>query len=316
MVFTIFLHHSDVRAFTFGKRHISRLRVACGGRGRPSSIFVCTSEEEFLSALPNTTHALVWGFRKEWLKRAKKLQCIATPAAGRDWIEPAADSRLRVLFGTFHGPLIAQTVLAQLLAFNRGVLASERLTQSGDPWPRAKLAPRLRDIRGTHAVVLGFGHIGQTIGKVLKPFDIRVTGLRRDTTQARPDWFARGDRVLHVSQLDDVLPKADHLICALPGTPETTRLLDVARLSLLPRRAVVCNIGRGNVIDEDALARLLCAGRLRGALLDVFGVEPLPENSPLRGAPNFYLLPHASAIAPNYLDLWLDELLPQLRGDL
>jgi len=217
-----------------------------------------------------------------------------------------------VSFGSFHGQIISQTVLAQLLAFNRGLLAAERLAHTRDPWPRPALEPHLRDIRGTHAVILGFGNIGQAIGKILKPFDIRVTGLRRDTTQPVPDWFARADRVLPLSQLDAILPTADHLICALPAAPETTLLLDVARLSLLPRRAVVCNIGRGNILDESALSQLLRAKRLAGALLDVFQTEPLPQNSPLLDAPNCHLLPHLSAVAPNYLDLWLDELLPKI----
>ncbi len=310
MVFALYLQHPDVQAFTLQPRHLERLRMAFPH----AAVLSCADEATFLAALPDVTHALTWRFRNAWLDRARRLQHIATPAAGHDWIEPSPAPNLRVTFGAFHGPLITQTVLAQLLAFNRGLLVAERLACHGDAWPRASLTPHLHDVRNTHAVILGFGHIGQAIGQLLKPFGIRVTALRRDTSQPPPAWFAHNDRVLPVAQIDAALPDADHLICALPATPETTHLLDAARLARLPGRAALYNIGRGNVVDETALAKCLCDGHLRGALLDVFQSEPLPPDSPLRAAPNFFLLPHASAIAPNYLDLWLDELLPQLRA--
>ena len=306
----IILHLRDTQipAFKPRKRLLARLAAAFPN----AALHDCADGTEFLERLPGATHALVWGFRAEWLARAPRLQHIATPAAGRDWMEVSPTPSLRVTFGGFHGPLIAQTVAGQLLALHRGVLDAMRLDAGGDPWPRTAVAARCRDIRGTRAVILGFGRIGQTVGALLKNLGIRVTGLRRDMSQPAPAWFSRGDHLLPTSELDRVLPSADHLICALPATPDTRLLLDARRLGLLPRRAVVCNVGRGNVLDEDALARLLRARRLRGALLDVFQAEPLPKNSPLRGAPGFYLLPHASAVAPNYLDLWLDELIPKL----
>ena len=117
-----------------------------------------------------------------------------------------------------------------------------------------------------------------------------------------------------LERLDALLPTADHLILALPATPETDGLVDAARLARLPLRAAVYNVGRGNVLDESALARALVRGRLRAACLDVFRQEPLPANSPLRTAPNILLMPHASAIAPEYLDLFLDEFIPLFRA--
>ena len=307
MVISVYLPN-EIRAFALQPCHRARLATAFPR----ASLHFCATEKTFLARLPETTHALVWNFRGAWLPRATKLRCVATPAAGHEGIEVLPDARLTVLFGTFHGQLIAQTVLAQLLAFNRGILAAERLQRGGDAWPRVALVPHMFNMHGTHAVILGFGHIGQAIGALLKPFNIRVTGLRRDTKQPPPEWFSVGDRMLPVAELDAVLPTADHVICALPGTTRTTHLLNAKRLARLPRRAVVYNIGRGNAIDETALAKRLCAGRLRGALLDVFETEPLPADSPLRNAPNFYPLPHASAIAPDYLDLWLDECIPLL----
>jgi D-3-phosphoglycerate dehydrogenase len=76
---------------------------------------------------------------------------------------------------------------------------------------------------------------------------------------------------------------------------------------------VIYNFGRGNLIDEEALAEALAAGRLAGAVLDVFKAEPLPENSPLRKAPNCWLYPHASAFAPDYLDLYFAKCAEAMR---
>ena len=307
MKIILHLQQPDVPAFTLQPRHLERLRALF-----PSAALApCETEAQLLAALPGATHALVWRFKPEWLALAPRLRVIATPAAGREGLAFQPPPGVRLVFGSFHGPLIAQTVLAQLLAFHRGLLHADRLMRGGDPWPRAALAPRLRDLRGTHALILGFGHIGQAIGRILKPLGIRVTGLRRDLSQPVPDWFTDFDNVTKIDRIDALLPDADHLVCALPATPETTLLLDARRLALLPSRAVVCNIGRGNLIDEAALCGLLHAGKLAGALLDVFQREPLPDADPLRSAPNAFLLPHASAIAPNYLDLWFDELLPQ-----
>ena len=98
-----------------------------------------------------------------------------------------------------------------------------------------------------------------------------------------------------------------NLLCFLPSGPETDRLLDARRLALLNPSAFLCNFGRGNLVDETALAAALRAGRLGGALLDVFAEEPLPADSPLRSAPRCWLLPHASAFAPDYLDLYFEE---------
>jgi phosphoglycerate dehydrogenase-like enzyme len=113
--------------------------------------------------------------------------------------------------------------------------------------------------------------------------------------------------------LDTVLPAADHLVLALPGGAETDSLLDARRLSLLPPHAAIYNVGRGNAIDESALASALVAQAIAAAYLDVFAREPLPADSPLRSCPNAFLLPHISAIAPNYLDLFLRELAQRLK---
>lgn len=109
------------------------------------------------------------------------------------------------------------------------------------------------------------------------------------------------------------LPECDHLVAALPGEDTSATVVDAGRLALLPRGAYVYNIGRGNAIAMDALVDALRSGALGGAGLDVYDKEPLPGDHPIRTCPNVILMPHVSAFASNYMDLYLDELLPRMR---
>ncbi len=306
----VWLTDPVVPCWTLNARQIRRLKAELP-RAR---VVACRGAEAFRRALPRARAAIAWVFRPEWLAQAPRLEWIATPAAGRDYFQVARPG-LDITYGAFHGRIMGETVAAMVLAVNRGLLANQRAQAAGNLWPRDALAGVMRTLAGTHAVIIGFGHIGTWIGRCLKPFGVRLTGMRRHPRAApRPDCFDRHDRLVGLERLDALLPTADHLILALPATPETDGLVDAARLARLPPRAAVYNVGRGNVLDEAALARALARGRLRAACLDVFGQEPLPAESPLRAAPNILLMPHASAIAPEYLDLFLDEFIPLFRA--
>lgn len=274
----------------------------------------CADEAGFLADLPDCAGAAVWRFKPEWTDLAPGLALVSTPAAGKDWVEVRPRPGLAAAFGTFHGELIAETVLGLMLAFARGIKDSLDV-QRVNPWAREEIAVRQRPLRGSRAVIVGFGRIGKWIGRLLKPVGLRLTGVnRRD--MARPDYFDAADAVTGMDRLDEILPETDHLVLALPSGSETERVIDARRLALLPADAVVYNIGRGNALDEAALVRALESGALRGAGLDVFEKEPLPADAAIRRCPNVILMPHVSAFAPNYLDLYLGELLPLVRGHL
>jgi len=270
-----------------------------------TDLTVCRTRADFEQVLPKTEVALVWRFDDALAALAPNLRWLATPAAGREWIRlTAPPPELTITFGAFHGPLIAQTVAGYVLALNRGILDSQRLVLAGDPWPRNTLASgplAMRDLSGTQAVILGFGAIGQAIGRCLKPFGVRIAGVRR-TPAVRPDWFDACDGLHGVGDLPDLLRGCDHLILALPSDTGTDGLIDARLLACLPRHAAVYNIGRGNCLDETALIHALRTGKLRGACLDVFAHEPLPTGSPLLTTPNLFAMPHASAFAATYLD--------------
>lgn len=272
-------------------------------------VVACRSEAEFLAALPETAFALVWTFRQDWFALAPRLRAVCTPAAGRDYFRVVPPPGVELRYGSFHGAIMGETAAAAVLGFSRGLLPFASLMRADGgaaPWPRDAFVPVARRVAGSTAVVLGFGHIGRAAGERLHALGVRVVGVSRGPHPA-PDWFGPDDRLATAAELDAVLPEADHLLCFLPSGPETDRLLDARRLALLNPSAFLCNFGRGNLVDEPALAAALRADRLGGALLDVFVEEPLPADSPLRSAPRCWLLPHASAFAPDYLDLYFEE---------
>ncbi|MCD8140813.1 MAG: hypothetical protein LUE17_13720 [Planctomycetaceae bacterium] len=289
------------------ERHVAALRQRV-----PSVDWrVCADKDETASLLPDAVAALVWAFSSSWNGKAGNLRLIATPAAGRDWIHATPRDGLEILFGHYHGELMAETVLGLMLAFTRGI--KDSLDRRGEVWPRVEVGSAMRPLRGSHAVIVGFGNIGKWVGRLLAPMGVRVTGVNRSNLD-RPDSFRPDDRVIRLDELDSVLPEADHLVMVLPGDTGTDKLLDARRIGLLRPDAYVYNIGRGNAIDLDALTAALREGRLAGAGLDVYPEEPLPTDAPIRSCPRTILLPHVSAFGPTYFDLWMKELLPALEG--
>lgn len=301
---SVFLEN-PVPVFAPTDAQFGRLRERLPGR----DVRLCRSEADFLAALPETEIALVWTFRQEWFALAPRLRAVCTPAAGRDYFRVAPPPGVELRYGSFHGAIMGETAAAAVLGFARGLLpfaSLMRVAGGAAAWPRDAFAPVARRVAGSTAVVLGFGHIGRAAGERLHALGVRIVGVSRGAHPA-PDWFGPGDRLATAAELEAALPLADHLLCFLPSGPDTDRLLDAPRLALLKPSAFLANFGRGNLVDEDALAAALRAGRLGGALLDVFSEEPLPLSSPLRAAPRCWLLPHASAFAPDYLDLCFEE---------
>ena len=257
------------------------------------------NQETFVKNLSKATYALTFTFSEAWLPLTYRLKWLATPAAGRELLGARIPDRIRLTHGTFHGDLMAETAVGMLLAVRRGLLPGLGLCGAGtgeEAWPIH--VPGRQAIAGSHAVILGYGHIGRAVGRKLEALGVRVTGVTHANLDA----------------LDTLLPAADTLVLALPATPETTDILDARRLAFLPRHAVVINLGRGNAIDEEALAKALRAGALHAAFLDVFKEEPYPADGPLRAAPRCFLLPHASAFAPDYLDRAFAEWLAAYRA--
>jgi len=139
--------------------------------------------------------------------------------------------------------------------------------------------------------VIGMGRIGSELTRRAIAFGMRVVAYDPYLSVTR----ARSLQVELVDELDDLLASADFISLHTPLTAETRHILDAARLQKTKRGVRIINCARGGLIDEGALAQALQDGRVAGAALDVFEIEPLPSDSPLRSAPNLVLTPHLGA---------------------
>jgi len=163
-------------------------------------------------------------------------------------------------------------------------------------------------VGGKHLTVVGLGGMGAPIARWGRLFGLRVVGVRT-AAAPHPDC----DEVITADALDRVLPSTDYLALACPLTAATRGLLDRRRLGLLPPGAGVINIGRGALLDQDALCDLLDSGHLSGAVLDVFTPEPLPEGHRMWTTPNVIISPHTSvdepaSYNPRSLDIFFENL--------
>jgi len=182
---------------------------------------------------------------------------------------------------------IAHTVLLYLLALSRD-LPGWLADQQAHRWRTRSI----HDLTGDLLGVVGLGPIGLEVARLGLALGMRVVGVRR---------HPRGDEICETWSLDrlpELLTELDHLVLALPLTPETHHLLGRQALSLLKPTATLVNVGRGAVVDETELVRALQEGRLAGAGLDVFEQEPLPAQSPLWDLPNVIVTPHSSGTNP------------------
>jgi len=205
-------------------------------------------------------------------------------------------------------PAVAQMAILLLLALARG-LPAHVATQRERRW-----APRQGDdLEGKIAAVVGLGPIGLEVVRLAQALGLRVIGMRRRPTGDEPceTW--------PMARFDELLARADYVVLALPLTPDTHHLLDAAALARMRPSARVVNVGRGELIDETALAAALRAGRLAGAGLDVFEAEPLPETSPLWELPGVIVTPHVAASTPtthhHAAELFVDNLGRWVRGE-
>ncbi|MBN2442536.1 MAG: hypothetical protein JXJ04_14370 [Spirochaetales bacterium] len=300
---TVYLAHPDVPYWNFSQKNFIRLQHALPD----CHITICSSSEEFCNELPLTTIALVWFFKEEWLSCASNLEWVVTPAAGRDYFYIPESSHIKVDYCSFHGELMGETVMAMMLSHVRGMSVARNL-MGEHAWSRKRIWPHMRTLRGATVVILGFGHIGSWIGKLIKPFGVHIIGVKVSRMDP-PDYFDENDSIITTAELDSVLPRADHLVLALPGNKDTTDIINKKRIDMLHEHAVIYNVGRGNAICESALIESLKNNRIEAAYLDVVKDEPLSLDSSLWDCPRLFIMPHASAIAPNYLDLFIEEFL-------
>jgi phosphoglycerate dehydrogenase-like enzyme len=182
---------------------------------------------------------------------------------------------------------IAQTAILYMLALSRNVRAWTQ-HQDAREWQRHEFD----ELDGARLAVIGMGPIGLEIARLGVALNMDVEGIRRTPTGHEPC------PTFGFDQLDQVLSRADWVAVALPLTDDTVNLFTHERLARMKPGARFINVGRGELVDEPALVSHLQSGHIAGAGLDVFAVEPLPEDSPLWSMPNVIVTPHSSGASP------------------
>ena len=189
--------------------------------------------------------------------------------------------------GTF-GVSIAEHIIGMMVALSRDFGHYYKKQLDGE-WDSE--FPNLRDISESTVLIIGLGDIGTEISRHLFCFGANTIGLRRSASN--PHDIIRDVR--SVNQLHEVLPEADYVIICTPGTEETEKLFGKEEFELMKNTAIIINVGRGMIIDSEALAEALNKGEIYGAGLDVTEPEPLPPGHPLWSAKNIFITPHVSA---------------------
>jgi phosphoglycerate dehydrogenase-like enzyme len=254
-----------------------------------------------------------WERPSEMHSRAPNLRWVQSPSSG---IGPMLErigvlgSRLVVTNAAgIHAQPLAEFVLMAALYFAKEMPLINRL-QANKEWVRFCG----HELAGTRMLLVGLGGAGARVAQLSAAIGIEVIGNRRSNAPAPPGVA----RLVATEEMDGELPSVDWLVLIAPDTAETRNLFDRRRLALLPPRAVVINIGRGSLLDEAALVDMLSSEKLRGAALDVFAKEPLPQYSPLWSMPNVIVSPHSASTVveenDRLVDLFVDNLRRYLAG--
>ncbi len=242
---------------------------------------------DLLSPLPADVAARVqvvqvghyWIRSERWrrLRELPKLKYVLLPSAGYEHALPFIPPGVTLCNGRgVHSGETAELAMALILAAQRG-LAQAFEAQRQEHWT-SPLLPSLADRR---MLVIGAGSVASALVGRLRPFEVEITEVARTAREG----------VHAISELAELLPKADIVALAIPYTPSTHHLLDAQALAKLPDHALVVNVARGRIVDTDALLHELTSGRLRAAL-DVTDPEPLPAGHPLWHAPNTIITAH------------------------
>lgn len=232
--------------------------------------------QEALARLANYRwiHFLSAGVEKIWVMDFDKTRALMTKSSG------------------VHGAPMSEYAIGAMLYFTKQFGRFHDQARCAE-WQRTWL----EELTGKQLTVLGLGHIGQSLARRAKAFDMEVAGTLRHLRSVE-----QVDRMVTLGEIDRELARTDFLVCCLPLTDETQGLVDVEFLARLKPGAVLIDISRGGVVKGDAVLQALDAGILRGAALDVFEEQPLPEESPLWRREEVLITPHVSGTTPHYLE--------------
>ena len=289
-------------------------RYACDHTGIPRKLTAAQQDRwEKALAAADVSFDFDWQAPADLPVRAPRLRWVQATSAGIGaFVKRTGLDRSGLTFTTaagIHAVPLAEFAVLGALHFVKGV-PHLRAQQAAHRWQRYTTA----QLAGRTVTVVGLGGIGR---QVVARFAALGTVVRAVGRPGRAYDIPGAASVHDTGELDALLPATDVLVLCAPLTPQTDGLIDAARVARLKDGAIVVNIGRGQLIDETALAEAL-ATRLAGAALDVFETEPLPADSPLWDLDNVLVSPHSASTVDTenaaITDLFTDNLRRYLDG--
>ncbi|MBR2407910.1 MAG: D-2-hydroxyacid dehydrogenase [Lachnospiraceae bacterium] len=250
------------------------------------------NEEELLKSGACTNVEIILGEPDiSTIHSMKNLRWIQMTWAGANKYTSASDYPNDIILTSAsgaYGYVISEYIVSGILALTKKLFLYRAQMQRGG-WNKIENDDTLE---GKRVLILGTGDIGQETAKKLKCFGAYTVGICRMPGKERLFF----DEMYTVEQVDLQLQSADVVVIALPGTKETAGMFDAERIKKMKSSAVLVNVGRGSIVDTNAMTDALQNGLLKGAVLDVTEPEPLPETHPLRFMENVVLTPHISGI--------------------
>ncbi|HVY98880.1 MAG TPA: D-2-hydroxyacid dehydrogenase [Dongiaceae bacterium] len=245
------------------------------------------------------------------LMSAPSLKWIAVGGSGIDHLVPWDMAKLTVTNSAgVAAEAMAQYIIGGILHFTLDVPGFAR-RQRERAWD---LAGKIETVTGRTLAILGLGHTGQSAARMAKGLGMQVVGIR-----ARLAPTPHVDRVEPMERLHAVLARADYVAVCLPKTPDTIGLLDAAAFQALKPGAILADVSRGGIVRQAALLDALRSGRVKGAVLDVFETEPLPQDNPLWDLENVIVTPHCSSVYDGWerrsVEMFCDNLDRWKRGE-
>ncbi len=272
----------------FRPHHMEKLRAVAGNAAELTQTDAPAGSERMRELLAESD-AVIGEPSPRLLAEGTPIRWVQMTWAGTDLYTRGSipfpkNVRLTNVAGAAYGHIISQYVVGQILSLMQNLPTYVR-QQECRTW---KGAGAVLSLEGANVLIFGAGDLGACTAKRLVGFDVHCVGVCRNTAQKREHF----DELVTLDEADGRLSAADVVINTLPNTPQTAGYLNERRLRSMRDNAILVNVGRGNFVDCEALARVLAEGHLWGAALDVTDPEPLPSEHRLWKEPRCVITPH------------------------
>ena len=279
-----------------------------------TSIAVGNSAEAFVRAAPDATVIFNWSLigdlQREVFRMCPNVEWVHSRSAGLDGLlfPELVESPARLTNGSgVYSESLGEFVVGAILYFAKDLRRMIR-NQAAGAWEPFDIV----EVHGQTVGIVGYGDIGRAVATRVRALGMRVLGVKRHGPPARND-DPLAERIYGPEGLIEMISRSDYVVVAAPLTPETVGLIGEPEIAAMKPDAVLINVGRGPVIEEAALVKALSEKRIKGAALDVFVIEPLPEGHPFYKLENVLLSPHCADHTPDWLDQAMRFFLAQFE---